>query len=171
MLEISPKQTPHYTLKASQSNPDNFKFSSSSHSLKRLKHINMHSTTIFTSLVALASIATATPTPRDIYYGVSVNVITSAGLDPNKVSEPAPVEINKLTQINCGEGLGCSVSELILDPGVHANVDINAVECRGFKDAAGVQPGSLPFNVTIPAEISTNLGTISSILCYIVETE
>lgn len=130
----------------------------------------MHSSTIFTSLVALASIAAATPIARDTYYGVSVNVITSAGLDPNKVSEPAPVEINKLTQIDCGEGGGCSVSELILDPGVAANVDINTVECRGYKDVAGVQPGTAPFDVNTPAEVSTNLATVSSILCYIVES-
>ncbi|KUJ20023.1 uncharacterized protein LY89DRAFT_468805 [Mollisia scopiformis] len=132
----------------------------------------MHSSAIFTSLVAIASIAAASPTRRDTYYAVSVNVITSPGLDPNKVSEPAPIAINQLTAINCDStGTGCASSELILDPSIAINVDINTVECRAYKDAAGVEPGSLPFNVSTPAELSTNLGSISSILCYIVETD
>ncbi|KAF8865966.1 hypothetical protein BDZ45DRAFT_668372 [Acephala macrosclerotiorum] len=79
------------------------------HTRLNASNIKIRSSTIFTSLVALASIAATTPVARDTYYGVSVNVIASAGLDPSKVSEPAPVEINKLTQLNCGEGSGCSV--------------------------------------------------------------
>lgn len=145
--------------------------SKSSYSRLDTTNIKMHYSIILATLFTIASLAAATPTPRDIYYGVSVNLITSAGLDPNKVSEPAPVQINTLTPVNCGSGQGCSVSELILDPGVHVNVDINTVECRGYKDTAGVVPGSLSFNVSSPAEISTNLGTIGSILCYIIEVD
>jgi hypothetical protein len=50
-------------------------------------------------------------------------------------------------------------------------VNISTVECRAYKDAAGTQPGSAPFNVTNPALLSTNLVDIGSILCYIVSTE
>ena len=58
----------------------------------------MHSSTIFTAILAAAGAASAAPRmKRDPYYGVSIGVVVSAGLDPNMVVEPAPVEINNLT--------------------------------------------------------------------------
>lgn len=133
----------------------------------------MHSsnliTSIITSLIAVASLTTATPIPRDIYYyGVSINVTTSSGMDPNKTSEAIPVQLNTLVACGYPED-PCSASALILDPNVAVNVDIDAVECRAYQDFAGTQPGSAPFNVTEPAYLSTNLATVSTILCYIVE--
>jgi hypothetical protein len=131
----------------------------------------MHSTTIFTSLltIAIAGLATAAPViqSRDntTYYGVSLSIQTSSGMDPDKVSSPAAVEINNLTLLNGDAGV--SASEISFD-GIASNVDINTVECRAYKDADGVQPGSAPFNATSPAYLSTNLVTVGSILCYIV---
>jgi hypothetical protein len=133
----------------------------------------MHSSTIISSLFAIIGLACAAPLTqaRQVevpYYGVSIGVITSDGLDPTKVLEPAPVEINKLTPCHGGNNEGCSVSELIVQNGTASNVDIDSIECRAYKDFAGVVPGSAPFNVSHPALVSTNLATISSILCYIV---
>jgi hypothetical protein len=134
----------------------------------------MHSTTIITALLAsMATLTLSAPVPRDTYYGVSINAVVSPGLSPQKVEEPIPVQINTLTPCygSSDQSTGCSVSALILDPSVAINVDINAVECRAYKDFAGTVPGSAPFNVSREADISTNLDTISSILCYIVELE
>jgi hypothetical protein len=132
----------------------------------------MHSSTILTTLLTLASFTAASPTPRDIYYGVSIHVFTSPGNDPNKIASPAPLQINNLTPINCGntpDGEGCLVSKLSLDQAPAVNVNIDDVECRGYKDAPGVVPGSAPFNVSTPAVISsTGLGSIGSLLCYII---
>jgi hypothetical protein len=130
----------------------------------------MRSSTIFAAILAAASAVSAAPRmrTRSQYYGVSIGVITSAGLDPNKVLEPAPVEINNLTPCYGDNGQGCSVSELIVQNGTASGVNIEQIECRGYKDFDGVVPGSAPFNVTNPALVSTNLATISSILCYIV---
>ena len=79
------------------------------------------------------------------------------------------MEINTLTPCYGDDGNGCSVSALILDPGVAINIDIEAVECRAYKDFAGVVPGSAPFNVSVEADISTNLATVGAVLCYVVE--
>ncbi len=134
----------------------------------------MHSSIILSTLIAIAGLTSARPTiplARDDtpYYGVSVGVITSPGLDPNEVLEPAPVQLNVLTICNGENGEGCSVSKLILQSGTASGgLDEDTIECRGYKDFAGVEPGSAPFNVSSPALISTNLATISSILCYIV---
>jgi hypothetical protein len=132
----------------------------------------MHSSILTTSILALTSLSLAAPLQaRQVekpYYGVSIGVITSPGMDANKTLEPAPVEINKLTRCHGDAGQGCSASELIVQNGTAANVNIDSIECRAYKDFAGVVPGSAPFNVSSPALISTNLATISSILCYIV---
>jgi hypothetical protein len=129
----------------------------------------MHSSTLLTTILVAACLASAAPRiQRDQYYGVSIGVIVSPGLDPNKVLEPAPVEINKLTSCYGDNNQGCSVSELIVQNGTASGVDINQIECRGYKDFTGVVPGSAPFNVTNPALVSTNLATISSFLCYVV---
>jgi hypothetical protein len=133
----------------------------------------MHSSnfiaSLITSLIVIASLAAAIPMPRDIYYyGVSINVTTSSGMDPNKTSEAIPVQLNTL--VACGyPDDPCSASALILDPNVAVNVDINTIECRAYRDFAGTQPGSAPFNVTEYARLSTNLATVSTFLCYVVE--
>jgi hypothetical protein len=44
----------------------------------------MHSSSIISQLVAIASFAAATAIPSDTNHGVSINVITSPGSDPNK---------------------------------------------------------------------------------------
>jgi hypothetical protein len=132
-------------------------------------HFSNFLASLTTSLIAIASLAAATPIPRDIYYyGVSINVTTSSGMDPNKTSEAIPVQLNTLVACGYPED-PCSASALALDPDVAVNVDINTIECRAYQDFAGTQPGSAPFNVTQPAYLSTNLVTISTILCYVVE--
>ena len=44
----------------------------------------MHSSSIISQLVAIASFAAATAILSDTNYGVSINVIASPGSDPNK---------------------------------------------------------------------------------------
>jgi hypothetical protein len=133
----------------------------------------MHSSnfivSFITSLIAIASLASAAPLPRDIYYyGVSINITTSAGMDTNKTFEAIPVKLNTLVACGYPED-PCSASILTLDPNGGVNVDINAIECRAFQNFAGTQPGSAPFTVAQPAYLSTNLATVSTILCYTVE--
>ena len=120
-------------------------------------------------LIATLAVALPILQPRETYHGISIGVVVSPGMDPSKVIEPAPVEINKLTPCHGNVDEGCSVSQLIVQKGTASNVDEDAVECRGYKDFEGVVPGSAPFSVGKTADVSTNLATISSILCYIVE--
>lgn len=132
----------------------------------------MRCSTILTTFLTAASLTSAAPRllPRysnGTYYGVSIAVVVSSGLEPNKVIEPMPVEINKYTL--CDGDNGCSVSELMIqNDTATGGLDVDSIECRAYKDTAGVIPGSAVFNATRPALISTNLATISGVLCYIV---
>ena len=88
----------------------------------------MHTSTIFTTLLAAAGVTSAAPqVKRDTYYGVSIAAIVSAGLDPNKVLEPVPVEINVLTSCSGDNNEGCSVSELVVQNGTASGVDVTQV--------------------------------------------
>ncbi|KAE8448872.1 hypothetical protein EG329_008874 [Mollisiaceae sp. DMI_Dod_QoI] len=118
----------------------------------------------------LASLTAASPLKsRDQYYGVSIGVVVSLGTDPNKVTEPAPVELYKLSPCYGDDGNGCSVSELVVQNGTASGgLNINQIQCHGYKDFAGTQPGTAEFDVNHPALVSTNLATVSSILCYLV---
>lgn len=72
--------------------------------------------------------------------------------------------------MTCNDGSGsCSASALIIDSSSTSNIDFNSVERRAYKNVDGTTPRSSPFDNDTPAELSTNLGTIRSILCYIVE--
>ena len=114
-------------------------------------------------VAVLAALASAAPIAKK-YYGISLNVnVSPAGQTP--VLEPAPIQINKLTSLHQAKA-----SELRFDLGVHINVDINSVECRAYKDVAGTVPGSAPFTAKKPAYLSTNLGEVGSVLCYITES-
>ena len=133
--------------------------SSSSPSIKL--PVKMRSALIFTTVfAALATAAPAMTKRDDAYYGVSLFQYI------RNYRSPIPIEINTLTAFT-----NLSAYELSFDTGAAINVDINAVECRAYKDAAGVVAGSLPFNVTTPALLATpnNPVQIGSILCYIVE--
>jgi hypothetical protein len=126
------------------------------------------STVTLTTLLALATSITAAPLgKRDEYYGVSVAVITSAGSDPNKVLEPTPIELNKLTVLGTIDA-PASASGLILQQDIiSGGLDLSKVQCRAYIDAAGTQPGSAVFNVETPAFLTTQVVEIGSILCYI----
>lgn len=128
----------------------------------------MPSINILTILsLGLAATALAVPTKRDTpdstYHGVSLGLVTSAPGEP-KAESPAPVEINVLTSLN-----DFSCYSIEFQTSVHPNVDVSKVECRAYKDAEGQIPASAPFNYQSPAELSTNLVTVGSVLCYIVE--
>lgn len=129
--------------------------------------LKMYTTTLLTAV--LATLAAAAPATNnlaardDTYYGVSLRVRTTDAFTKPAVYGPAPIEINKLTSLG-----NVSASELSFDPSIAINVDIDQIECRAYKDAAGVIPGSAPFNVKTPAELSTNLVEVGSVLCYVV---
>jgi hypothetical protein len=112
---------------------------------------------------AFAILAAATPIKRDTYYGVGVEFQLKFA-DGTPYYEPSPIEINQLTQINA-----TGVYQISLDK-TASNVDIDQVECRAYKDAAGVVPGSAPFTKANPALLSTTGVTVGSILCYITES-
>jgi hypothetical protein len=126
---------------------------------------------ILTSLLAAVNIIVARPASRQTTYDVSIAAVISSGLDPTVVEEIFPVKINILTACFENNTQGCSVSSLHLQPNSSTNVNESAIECRAYQDTAGVIPGSAPFNLTSPALISTNLATISTILCYVVEVD
>ncbi|KAH9822094.1 extracellular protein 59-1 [Teratosphaeria destructans] len=121
--------------------------------------------------IALATLAFAAPTSlqnkRDTrYHGVSINV-NAAPLGQTPVLEPAPCEINVLTSL----GNNTQASELIFDRGVAVNVNLASVECRAYKDNAGLIPGSAPFTNASKAVLSTEVVTVGSILCYVTEAK
>jgi hypothetical protein len=124
----------------------------------------MYTSTIITALLSSLALTAALPTnfPSTVsarqsdstYFGVSIAVVVSAGTDPDKVEEPAPVQINVLTPCyGDDDDTGCSASSLIIQDGTASNVDINSIECRGFQDFDGVVPGSAPFTLASPALI------------------
>ncbi|KAE9374420.1 hypothetical protein N431DRAFT_455183 [Stipitochalara longipes BDJ] len=107
---------------------------------------------------------------------ISILVHTSSGLDPVQTTAALKVPLYHLTR--CSDPPSsplCSASKLTINSDVTTDltekVDINAVECRAYKDLEGMQPGSVAFNVKIPALLSTNLVDIGSIICYIVEVD
>ncbi|KAF2164482.1 hypothetical protein M409DRAFT_25360 [Zasmidium cellare ATCC 36951] len=127
----------------------------------------MYTTAFLTTI--LAALASAAPTTSnlaardDTYYGVGLTIKTTDAFTQPPVYEPAPVEISVLTSLG-----NVSASEIKFDVPVASHVDVNQVECRAYKDDAGVVPGSAPFNAKTPAELSTNLVTVASVLCYVV---
>ncbi|KAK5137742.1 hypothetical protein LTR08_007313 [Meristemomyces frigidus] len=127
----------------------------------------MHSTTILASALSLASLAVAAPvTKRDTYYGINLNFVTSASTSEyNPTYSSQPIELNVLTQF------AISVSAIEFDDNFSGtNIDLGKVECRAFKDAAGLIPASLPFDLYHSAALSTNLVEVASVLCYAAET-
>lgn len=127
----------------------------------------MYTTAFLTTL--LAALATAAPATNinardDTYYGIGISIRTTDAFTQPPVYEPSPVQLNVLTTL-----YKTSASEIKFDIGATtSNVDVNSVECRAYKDAAGVVPGSAPFTAKTPAELSTNLVEVGSVLCYIV---
>ncbi|KAJ9622251.1 hypothetical protein H2203_006469 [Taxawa tesnikishii (nom. ined.)] len=135
----------------------------------------MHSTSIVFGAV-LATLAAAMPAPFAVdprstgdspsgtYYSVGLSGKVSSGMTPDAQAtwEPIPAQLNTLIQVP-----NFSCSALRFD-GTASNIDYNTVECRAFKDADGVVPGSAPFTASNPAELSTNLVEINSIICYVV---
>jgi len=153
----------------------------------------MYTPTILTFLAVVASFASAVPTKRQDtpYYEVLLDFNLAYGLDPNPIYEsstylphnpathppilrqtnkpPVPVEINVLTPCynsSSASASPCSASSITII-GSSGGLNANQIECRGYKDLEGVVPGSAAFNVSSPAELSTNLATVSSVLCYV----
>jgi hypothetical protein len=118
----------------------------------------MFKSAVFISAFAL--LASATPIKRDTYYGVGVQ-FQKKFADGTPYYEPSPIEMNKLTQINTD-----GVYQISLDKQA-SNLDVNSIECRAYKDADGVVPGSAPFTKANPALLSTNGVHVGSILCYV----
>lgn len=57
-----------------------------------------------------------------------------------------------------------SVSALALVQG--QTIATDNIECRGYKDTKGLLGSSLPFSGDKRSQLSTNLVTVGSILCY-----
>lgn len=117
------------------------------------------------SLLATLSFAAPTPqeTPTDVFHEVGLRCVFETPASP-VTGDPIPGQLNTLI-----ETPGMTCYEIEFD-GSSANVDINSVECRAYKDADGVIPGSAPFTLASPALLSTpgNEVEINSLLCYVV---
>jgi hypothetical protein len=100
--------------------------------------------------------------------GLTIELNNHALLSGPAVNTSFPVAINHLKVLpNNTEG-----SELAFKPNsAVGGIDITAVECHAYKDAEGLVPGSLAFNSTKPALLSTNIVSIGSVLCYVVEKQ
>lgn len=124
----------------------------------------MH-TALSTALVALAS---AAPIKRDntTTFSVTLNINTANQIDSNGVPSYVnqTVAINTLTNLN-----DISCSEIFIDANSGINVNASDVKCRAYRDAAGQEPGSAEFSVQQPADLTTNLVEIGSVLCYVAE--
>ncbi|TVY31388.1 hypothetical protein LOCC1_G008685, partial [Lachnellula occidentalis] len=96
---------------------------------------------------------------------------TSAGLNyQNPTTVPITATLDHLTLLNNGQALSAS-SIAFSNATSSPDIDISSVECRAYKDAEGVQPGSAVFNATEKALLSTNLVDVSSVLCYVVTAD
>jgi len=110
-----------------------------------------------------AALAAARPHKRQQQYGTSINVVVSAGTDPNRVEEPLPMEFNTLSQLGA-----LSLSSAILDAEATYGVNANQVECQFYKDSQGVEPAGIALNITSsPVEFTTDLVEVASVICIV----
>jgi hypothetical protein len=90
---------------------------------------------------------------------VLINATTS-GLD--KPSGGSQIISATLYTLNTYPNLAVTKLALVADQAV----DPDDVECRMYKDAQGLQPGSLPFSGDTVAYVSTNTVEVGAIACY-----
>ncbi|KAF1819039.1 uncharacterized protein K489DRAFT_383931 [Dissoconium aciculare CBS 342.82] len=118
---------------------------------------------------ALTVLATASPvkqkqrtTVPSNCYGIGLSLAIGAGPDGGKIYyEPAPIEMNKLTQIDAK-----NVEYIVFVDGSASHVPIDQVACRTFSDADGVVPLNLPFTKAYPS-VFIGVEYVGSILCYV----
>ncbi|KAF2097738.1 hypothetical protein NA57DRAFT_76547 [Rhizodiscina lignyota] len=123
----------------------------------------MKTSTILSTFAA--SLAAASPlVQRNATPSVEILAYTAGINNPNGSTQTITVKLNQL-QYSSLEVTKLQVSN---DNGA-GGINSNFVECRMYKDAAGTQVGSLPFNTTDPALISTNTVSIGSLLCYVIK--
>jgi hypothetical protein len=113
----------------------------------------MKPTTLLTTSILLLTTAYATPT-------VYINA-TNAGIGNNPPST-SQILSAQLYQLNTYPNLG--VTQLAI--GTTQDIPAADVECRMYKDTAGLQPGSAPWSGSQAALISTNTVQVGSIVCY-----
>ncbi|KAI9709689.1 MAG: hypothetical protein M1820_003091 [Bogoriella megaspora] len=122
--------------------------------------------TLLTTLLAAAASAAPTTVKRQQYYGISLSFHQE--VNGEVIAEPAPVEINTLTRI-----YDATAFEIVFDGSYSGltEAQFNAVECRAYKDAEGLVPGSATFSAKNPAELATpnNPVEINAVLCYVTE--
>jgi hypothetical protein len=111
-----------------------------------------------TALFALASVASVNA------VGVLINATTSGIDNPTGGFRIITADLYTL---NTYTDLAVTKLELVqAQTSVPSAAD---VECRMYKDTAGLQPGSLPFSGSTAALISTNTVEVGTILCYAIE--
>ncbi|KAI9692438.1 MAG: hypothetical protein M1822_006669 [Bathelium mastoideum] len=129
----------------------------------------MFSTSFLTLLLASLSSASPLLSPRTTTTTtttVSISYDSAPGMSPANWSAPVAIPLANLAVL---PGAPVSASSLRIDNTTTTDFDLANVECRAYKDEAGVQPGSAPFTLAQEALLSTNLGSVSSVLCYLTE--
>lgn len=119
----------------------------------------------------LTTISLANPLhPRSAttYHGLAIDINTAPGMSPANWTGPNLVPIATLTVF---PNAPVSASALRIDNETASNLVLADVECRAYRDTEGVQPGSAPFTLQQEALLSTNLGSVSSVLCYVTESD
>ncbi|KAH8656609.1 hypothetical protein BGZ60DRAFT_417333 [Tricladium varicosporioides] len=143
----------------------------------------------FVAIAILATPILATPTPvptispiptvHNAYPIIELTLTTSPGLTQPPTTIQKKICLNRLNLCHlssvASDTKPCSVSGISITNAtlpapkeVGGRIGPTDVECRGYRDTEGLVPGSATFRVGKPAAISTNLGTIGSILCYVV---
>ncbi|KAF1819040.1 uncharacterized protein K489DRAFT_412976 [Dissoconium aciculare CBS 342.82] len=133
---------------------------------------------MFTSILLTAAFAilSATASPverraaavaiRDTYHGIDIMIRGGTPPGPEYIQQ-LRVELNQLTSIDHDDVFEISFNQ---DDSTASNIaDINKVECRAYKDAAGVVSAGAPFTKAKPTHISDYGATVSSVLCYTID--
>ncbi|KAL9063438.1 MAG: hypothetical protein Q9157_008249 [Trypethelium eluteriae] len=129
---------------------------------------SLTATTLLTTLLTLASASPLASLTLRQTYQLAVDYNSAPGMSPAEWSGPVLVPIAMLTTF---PGAPISASALRIDNETDSGLVLKDIECRAYRDTAGVETGSAPFTLAQEALLSTNLASVSSVLCYVTESD
>jgi len=121
----------------------------------------MHPITIMTSAFSLAALTTAAPLAKR-NPSLKLDFNTLPGMSNASSIVTYPIEINVLTAFDF------AASGISIDIRGNSQFDLKTVECRAYKDEAGLDPASVPFSMAQKASFGTSPVEVGSVLCYTV---
>ncbi|KAF7558707.1 hypothetical protein G7046_g5439 [Stylonectria norvegica] len=138
----------------------------------------MHFTSIFavaatlfaatTTALPTLAIRKSTNTTATAYANViAINNSVRGPNDPPATKTALKIPFGKLTTFEDLPITGFHLEGITIDVDVIVKPQEKQVVCQRYRDQFGVQPGSLPFNTTTDALVSTNSVDFGWVLCYI----